>query len=160
MTTNALPITFVTGGNSRELIELLTQQCVLYEAIRRISGEQAKTVAAADAETLLNLLSQRQHLLDRINQINQTLEGYRKHWRAVYDALTPEGQKQVAKLVEQAQDALAAIIEQDEIDRRALEQSKAELSRNIVHTNKAGLAMAAYGGKAFKPAPRYTNHQG
>jgi len=160
MTIGQTPTSFVTGGNSRELIELLTQQRVLYEAIKRLSAQQAATVASIDAETLLNLLSQRQHLLDRINQINQGLEKYRQAWRAVYDTLRPEDQKLVASLVEQAQEALAAIIEQDEIDRRALEQAKSELGKNIVQTNKAGLAMAAYGGRAATPSPRFTNHQG
>jgi ketosteroid isomerase-like protein len=160
MTSSAAPISFATGGNSTELIELLNQQRVLYEAIRRLSSQQASTVASGDAESLLNLLSQRQHLLDRIGQITTGLEKYRQHWRAVCDALSKEDQLQVSKLVEQAQESLAAIIEQDEIDRRALEQTKAEMGKNIVQASKAGLAMAAYGSRAPKPTPRFTNHQG
>ena len=160
MTSSAPSISFATGGNSRELIDMLNQQRILYEAIHRLSTQQAGLVASADAEALLNLLSQRQHLVDRLAQINQKLEPYRQNWRSVYDALCPDDQLHVTQLVDHAQNALATIIAQDEADRKSLEDAKNAMGKEIKQVNKAGLAAAAYGAKPNRPNPQYTNHQG
>lgn len=148
------------ADQGRQLIELLTQQQVLYKAILKLSAQQTALVDAADAEALLNHLTQRQHLVDRLGQINQQIDPYRQDWRGVYDALPPAAQTTVSALVQQAEDSLAAIIAQDEADRKTLEKSKAAMGGELTQVNKAGLAAAAYAGRSSRPSPRYTNHQG
>ena len=144
----------------KQLVELLTQQQVLYKAILKLSDQQTELVSAADAEALLNHLTQRQHLVDRLGQINQQIDPYRQNWRSVYDALPPSVQTTVSALVQQAEDSLAAIIAKDESDRKTLEQSKAAMGGQLTQVNKAGLAAAAYAKRGGRPDPRFANHQG
>lgn len=162
---NARQLSSATSPNlpqdqGKKLVELLTQQQVLYKAILKLSSQQTALVDAADAEALLSHLTQRQHLVDRLGQINQEIDPYRQNWRAVYDALPSAVQTTVSALVQQAQDSLEAIIAQDEADRKTLEKSKAAMGGELTQANKAGLAAAAYAGRGKRPDPRFTNHQG
>jgi len=133
-----------------ELLELLHQQHALYKQLHQLARQQRKLVAAEDPTALLNILSERQKLIDELAAINARLEPVRSDWRRIEQALTTE-QRKTASLVEQVGQMLAEILAADEADSKTLSARKAMAGRKI-RTMTAGAEVQAAYRRGDRPA--------
>lgn len=154
MTTQAQP-DWATG-----LIDLLDQQRQVYAKLDALSAEQGDLVAAGDAEPLLNILGQRQSLVDQLTQLNSRIEPYKQNWPALWAQLDAATQSKIQGLIDQVQSMLDAIVERDERDRNALSKQRDDVADQIHGANRGTAVHKAYGTAAQTVAPRFTDHAG
>ncbi len=129
---------------AEELLELLDAQHGLYRELRRLAQAQRDLIAAEDPSALLNLLSQRQRLIDRLAAINQRLEPVRGDWKRIEAMLTTEQRRRAAGLVDRVGQLLAEILRTDEADSKTLSARKESAGRQVQTTTAVSQAQAAY----------------
>jgi chorismate mutase len=127
-----------------ELLDLLVSQHELYRQLRRLAMAQHDLIAAEDPTGLLNLLSQRQRLIDQLAEINLKLEPARADWKRVESMLTTEQRGKAQKLVEQVGQLLAEILQADEADSKVLSARKQVIGQKIQATAASAQVQAAY----------------
>jgi hypothetical protein len=117
---------------------------------------------------LLTVLSERQVVVDRLTQINGELAPLRSRMAAITESASEATREAIRSRVAEVQDMLQAIIERDEQDRQSLEESKAQVGRELAKVRTAPAAIHAYktsppaaAGRAYAPtAARFTDARG
>ena len=113
------------------LINLLSQQRLLYRQLQELAQKQSRLVDGSDPEMLLRVLAARQRLINKLSAIDHELEPIRADWKKIAQAL-PEGQRQEAlALVASVQEILGAILVNDEKDTKALNNQRQRVSSEI-----------------------------
>ncbi len=125
-----------------ELLDLLTRQHDIYRELRDLASRQRSTIAAEDPTALLDILSQRQALIDQLTEINQRLEPVRADWKRIEQMLTTSQRQRAGKLVEQVGDLLQEILTSDEADTKLLSARK-EMTGRQIRTQAAGAQVQA-----------------
>ena len=83
----------MTGSQTTDiggkLIELLTQQSLLYRQLQELAQKQTDLVNGSDPEMLLKILAARQRLIDRLAAVDRQLQPIRDDWTTVSQSLNP-----------------------------------------------------------------------
>ena len=154
-------------NEAEQLVQLLTQQRDLYASLSQLSEQQQGIVAQGKTDELLTVLSERQIIVDRLTQINAEIAPLRGRMSQV-TAEAPEATRQtIRSLVADVQTMLQSIIQRDEQDRRQLEESKAQVGRQLSKVRAAPTAIHAYKTNAYASrasasgsAARFTDSRG
>ena len=105
------------GGH---LIDLLSQQRLLYRQLWELAQKQSGLVDGNNPEMLLRVLAARQRLIDRLRGIDRELKPIRDEWQEIARSLPGPQRQKAQKLVEEVQQILGEIIARDEKDTEAL----------------------------------------
>ena len=138
-----------------KLIELLTQQSVLYRQLRELSQKQTGLVDGRDPEMLLKILAARQRLIDKLKAITDELNPIRSDWQRVSAGLAPAQKQQVSTLVSEVQNTLQDILARDEKDSQKLSASKQQVFKKIQGVSTGKLLNRKYGQPASSGQSRY-----
>ena len=149
-----------TSNDLPRLKQLLAQQLDLYQQLRALTREQSNFIQQGQAESLLTVLAKRQRVIDALSKITTELQPFRDQWQTLWASLSPSDQQEIAPLVKQAEQELAAIIEQDKHDRDQIEDAKDQVGKQLSQTVHQGAALQAYGASGVNQSARYTNRQG
>jgi len=133
------------GCDSRELIDLLSEQRDLYVELRKLSGEQRALITGESPEQLLGVLVKRQRIIDRLDGLTRRLRPYQQEWRTVRAGLNPADGRRVDQLVAEVNTLLKGILEEDATDAELLAARKSDTARKMQTTKTARYAGAAYG---------------
>ncbi len=107
-----------------QLIQLLTQQRLLYKQLQELAQKQSSLVDGSDPEMLLRVLAGRQRLIDRLKIIDTQLGPIRDSWKQISLSL-PTQQRQLAEqLISEVQSILADIIKRDAKDVDVLQKQQ------------------------------------
>ena len=145
------------------VVELLGTQRDLYVQLDRLSQAQAGLVSAEDADGLLGVLGEREQVMERVLEVNATLEPFRRRWGDVVEQLDEPARASVNAIVAELETLTRSIAERDEADRRAMEARRAEIAGELGVVNRKQAAMRAYGsasGPGASAGPRYEDRQG
>lgn len=148
-------MTTESSTQAEAMLGLLVRQHELYRELRRLAHAQRDLIAAEDPSALLNLLSQRQRLIDQLATINAQLEPARADWKRIESLLTGEQRATAQRIVEEVGQMLAEILQADELDSKTLSARKEMIGRQIQATAAAAQVQAAYrraGGPLRAPA--------
>ena len=128
-----------------KLIQLLSQQQLLYRKLKELAQKQSTLVDGDDPEMLLRVLSGRQRLIDRLAIIDCDLKPIRSDWKRVSGSLPFEQKEQAQELIDNVQQILGEILAQDEKDSKTLYKHQQKVAKEI-RTTAAGKQMnQAYG---------------
>ncbi len=152
------------AGNSDAsgLIELLDQQRLIYLQLQKLGRSQTQLVAAGQAEPLLDLLAQRQTLIDNLSQLNARVEPFKREWPRVWSSLDAAMRARVSGLIDHVQNLLDQIVEQDSRDRASLTLQRDRIGSELGQLRKGSTVHRAYGRRDVDPDAknRYTDQQG
>jgi hypothetical protein len=137
------------------LIELLTQQSILYRQLRELSQKQTGLADGSDPETLLKILAARQRLIDKLKVITGELTPIRSDWQRVSAGLEPAQKREVGKLVSEVQNTLQDILARDEKDSQKLSDSKQQVFNEIQGVSAGKLLNRKYGQPSSSGQSRY-----
>jgi hypothetical protein len=158
-----------TAENLDALVQRLERQRDLYRQLDALSREQAGIIAEgwnldadpSPSEQLLRLLSDRQKLIDELDGLHRQLAPYRDNWQSIWSTMAQADRHRIGPLVSEVEQLLARIIEQDDRDRKQLQQNQQQVTGQMRRVNNAGRAINAY---RTAPTPqqnnRFTNQQG
>jgi flagellar biosynthesis/type III secretory pathway chaperone len=147
-----------TQEDPATLLELLQQQRDLYEQLHQLSEQQSQLIAEGQTDQLLNVLSQRQAMVEQLTQINSRLSPYRDHWSEVAERLPGGDRDRLRRLLDEVQHLLQAILDRDESDRAQLETARQRVGERLEQSPRAGMARKAYGQAGANA--RFTDSQG
>ncbi len=130
--------------DEQRMIELLRHQQVLYRRLRQLSDRQKQLVMREDAEGLLEILSERQRLVDGLVGLSGLLAPFRERWSEIYGKLEEPRRREVAELLEEANQSLGSILSSDSTDSATLTARKQGMASELAGYSAAGRATAAY----------------
>jgi len=142
-------------GFGSKLIQLLTQQQLLYRQLLQLAQKQRSLVDGSDPEMLLKVLAGRQRLIDRLTEVDRELQPLRADWQQVARSLPAEQRAQAQNLVESVKEILADILTRDEQDTKALAGCRNEVAGQIATASQGKRMNQAYAQAAAAPASRY-----
>ncbi len=157
-----------TGGGSMagrardpDVLETLGRQLALYEQLSILSHRQGGLIGIDDGAALLELIAQRQHIIDQL----QVIQGEFESQRLASIILSESQRREAAELNELIAAIRARILEQDERDRAALRDLKAQVGAELRQLSTTGRAARVYGGggtpsPALPVTSRFTDKQG
>ena len=137
-----------------EYVSLLASQRALIGELDALSQRQSALIDGEDMEPLLELLDERQRVIDRVMPVSRTLDELRWRWRTLRAAL-PESQR---SQVQHAEDALLGLFTQvarrDERDQARLKSRLDSAGAQLAGLAASRRATGAYGASPLT-APRF-----
>lgn len=137
------------------LIQLLTQQQLLYRQLQQLAQQQRGLVDGSDPEMLLKLLAGRQRLIDRLTDVDKELQPLRVDWQAMAQTLPAEQRAQAQNLVESVKEILSDILARDKQDTEVLAGRRNEVASQIATASQGKRMNQAYAPAAVGPTSRY-----
>jgi len=128
----------------KKMIQLLTQQQLLYRQLQELAGKQSAFVNSGNPEALLQVLASRQRLIDRLTNIDRELTPIRSDWKKISLLLPSQLRRQAQQLIVAVQEILGDIINRDKKDSEILSHQQKEVAANIRRTRKGKQMNQAY----------------
>jgi hypothetical protein len=128
-----------------DIVSLLTEQRDTCEKLKRFSERQTSLIANNEPEQLLDILADRQLILDRLDLIAQKLRPFQKNWRQFRLGMNRVEGAMADRLIAEVNALLAEILQKDDADAQVLAVRKEATSRamaDLRHTKKAEAAYA------------------
>jgi hypothetical protein len=97
-----------------------------------------------DARRLMELLAERQTLVDGLTGLSRRLAPYRENWSTMFASMDEAGRREVTGLLEEANTALGTILRDDGRDCEALAAKRDEISQRLSERISVGAASGAY----------------
>ena len=143
------------------VLVLLNEQIDLYSSLESLSARQAGLIRDEDTDSLLDVLTQRQRLIEKAQRVAEELTPYRRRWSDLLDALPALERDALNAKVNEATRLVDAIAARDEQDRQAMEQQRTQIATRIRDVTTARGAVAAYAGATTKTTDaRYQDREG
>lgn len=127
-----------------DLMQLLSHQRTLYRRLRLLTDRQAALVLGDDTGPLLELLGERQRLIDGLTELNVRLKPFRTHWTDLYNTLDVETRKRISEMLEEANATLGMILKNDGHDCGRLSAKREETAARMASVETGSRVCAAY----------------
>jgi hypothetical protein len=131
-------------GDAWELERLLETQQELFTKLESMSQRQSTLIESQETDQLLEVLAERQCVIDRIAENSAALEPFRASWNAVLGGLDEIGKVRVRRRLDMLSALAERIAQRDEADRRLLEERRDAVAGELMQVNRGRGAMAAY----------------
>ena len=143
------------------LTRVLDRQIELYERLEELSLRQAGLLDGEQPDALLDVLAQRQVLIQQVTDLNARLEPFTQRWADLAARLSPAQRTDIGNRTGRLDELIKGIADRDEEARRTLESRRAEVSSRIASASSQRAAVAAYRGASGAPAsPRFQDREG
>lgn len=126
------------------LVQLLEHQRVLYRRLRFLADRQRTLVMMEDPEPLLDLLSERQKLVDALAALVAQMAPYRSRWAQLYREMDEGSKRIVTSLLEEVNTSLAAILQSDGRDTATMEARKQRVAEQLASAGDGYRASTSY----------------
>ncbi len=143
--------------DTQRLLSLLGEQRGMFRQLRRLAERQQLLVLQDEPQPLLELLTERQQLVDGLGGLNAQLGEYKKNWTTVYAGLDEGSRKQVAELLEEVNASLGMILQSDSRDTATLTARRHNMADQLTVFDARGRVGAAYAGAARTAGPSMTD---
>lgn len=130
--------------NIEELVRLLTLQCAEHRKLRTLTERQRVAVREDDPHGLMQLLGERQRIVDDLQGINLRLAPYRDNWVTLYNGLDHGTRDCVKVTLEESNKLLAAVMLADEQDSEILGLRRRAMAATLAVGQTGGRAARAY----------------
>ena len=121
-------------GEVGAMISLLSEQRDLYARLASLADHQRSLIADREPERLLEVLGERQKIVDRLESLAERLRPRQRQWQQIREQMADSERQRADQLVSETNALLSAIIQKDEADVQLLAESKTSTA-----TNAAGL---------------------
>lgn len=142
------------------LIELLGHQRTLYRRLRVLAERQRALVAADEVEPLIDVLAERQTLVDALVALNNRLAPYRRNWTEVYNRFDRQTRRTVSEMLEEANSTLGLVLRNDGQDCGTLSARRETTALQISSMNSGGRARSAYASAGIEAGYGCTDTRG
>lgn len=130
--------------NVAELVRLLEHQRTLYRRLRLLGDRQRALVTMDDAQGLLELLSERQQLVDGLVGLTARMAPFRTGWTQLYQEMDEFSKKRITSLLEEVNGSLGSILSSDSCDTATLKARRETTAHQLSGLGAGIRAGAAY----------------
>jgi hypothetical protein len=143
------------------LARVLDEQCRLYEQLDELSQHQSACVESGETELLLDVLAQRQGIVEQVTEVNGLLEPFVSRWDSLADALDDSQRDTLRAKLSRLDQLVDQITKRDEADRIKLEEQKGQVAQELGGAVRQKNAAAAYGRSgSSQVSARFQDRQG
>jgi hypothetical protein len=139
------------------IIELLEHQRTLYRRLRVLADRQRTLVFSEDHQPLMDLLAERQRLVDGLVSLTAKMAPYRERWTQLYQVMDESSRRIITRLLEEVNTALAGILKSDSHDTATLKAQRDQTSHQISNLNSGKLVGAAYASSGVSARAVYSD---
>lgn len=143
-----------------ELMALLDHQRTLYRRLRMLAERQKALVMLDDAQPLLDLLNERQRLVDGLVALGGKIAPYRERWPALYAEMDEPTRRAAAALLEEVNASLSMILQRDRQDTAMLDVRRQDAAWRMASMNNHSRASSAYAAAGAAAAMVATDARG
>lgn len=134
------------------VIDALEQQVECYRRLAKLADQQHEHVALSRIEELLNVLGQRQEVLDQVATLEKTVGPAKREWTAFITKLDALSRSKAEANLAETRRLLEEITTADRSDALVLQQRKLNIGRQLNQASSAkqvnrNIAAAAYGSR-------------
>jgi hypothetical protein len=148
------------GERSGRLVELLEEQRECYRLVKHLAERQRRLITDQDPEALLDVLGERQRLVDRLRELNKALQPFRQEWANTYTQMRSDRRQHVQEVLDDINTLLGSIMVTDAEDSRLLAASREGIRGQIKSTVSGRVANSAYASHAYQSiASATTDHE-
>ena len=141
--------------NPSVTINALEQQLACYRKLARLAEAQREHVQQSHVEALLEVLQNRQGVLDQLAQLESVIRPAKSRWSEFLEGIEPDSRIRAEHLLGETRKLLEQIMASDRTDALALEQRKLNLGRQIKLASGARQINRSYAAAAYgKPVSR------
>lgn len=144
-----------------QLIETLERQADLLEDLRDLASGQGAAFAEGEAEAILDIVTRRSTLLDRVTAAEETVSSLLVRWRRLIELDEPgmeAEQVRVATLIGRVESLRDEILAFDREGQRVLDERRKEVANALAGMRTGRRAVTAYGPQGAR-GPRYQDRE-
>jgi hypothetical protein len=160
---NPLAVEVKTGDPAKwlpRLNKLLDEQCELCVGLDTLSARQTQAVGIGDTDGLLRILGQRQTLVDRVTEINASLEPFRSRKEELLGRLGPAQREGIVQRVGKIAALVESVRARDDQDRISIEKMRSAVADELANMTRVKGAAAAYARNGATGGPMYQDRKG
>jgi hypothetical protein len=128
------------------LLGLLDRQRQLYRNLQVLVERQAELVSAGNPDGLLQLLAQRQTILEDIKKTNDALLPFRQRWDAICQMLDAPQRAEATAAINEINERLQTIMQRDQKDSEMLQLRCRKIGTELQAARVGRSAIRAYDG--------------
>ena len=140
---------------AEDVLALLTEQCALCRQLSGLGDRQRSLIAANQPEELLEVLGQRQQIIDRLGNLSERIRPYQQDWARVRSHLDRDDGRRADELVSELNTHLAGILAGDKADAELLASRRLQTGLDMTRLKTTRIAGAAYA--ASQEGPRVSH---
>lgn len=141
------------------LMRILGRQRDLYIELQRLGARQSAAVADDDSDTLLDVLAQKQGIIDELTSLNHEVTPFVHRWNEISTVLTEKQREELRLRFDEVGRLVDDIQARDLADRKSLEARRESVGAELHALTRARGAATAY--RAIpNNTPRYQDRQG
>ncbi len=133
--------------DSETLFKVFHNQAEALGRMKQLVHRQRHAVVQDNPEALLNLLKQRQVVVEALVGMGGEIKRVREQWEHERDSLSPQDRAQAACLIKEMAKSFEEIMEADAQDVRMLVAKKQLISNALHATHATAHAVSAYAGR-------------
>ncbi len=145
---------------ARRMAVLVREQRDMCVQLESLSVAQSAMVEGGDTDGVLEVLGQRQRVIDRMSKLNEDLAPLRERREELLAVLGPAERQIVQTFIGEINDLVDRVRARDEQDRDTMERRRAGIAGEITGVTRARGAVAAYSGARTHNGPRFQDRQG
>lgn len=139
----------VDSSESLAVLAALEEQVGCYRSLAKLAGRQHEYVQNDQTEQLLEVLREREGVLDRLAALEKAVGPARRDWANFAGGLSPGQRQRGEAMMSEARALLAEITEGDERDALALQQRKHRVGSEIRATASSAAVNRSYAASAY-----------
>lgn len=145
-------------GAPRTTLEVLAEQVRLYTALDALGARQGALAREGDVDGLLELLAERQGLIDRLVRTGMELDRGLSGWRDMVARLPDPVRASARDMVEALGDLVERVEQRDHELMGLLEARRASVARELEGVSRGRSAASAYATEP-RPAARFQDRE-
>lgn len=145
---------------ARRMAGYIDDQHALCVELESLSRAQSALVEGGDTDGVLEVLGQRQIIIDRITRLNGELAPLREQRERLLAALGHAEREHVRGCIDEINAMVESVRTRDEQDREAMERRRSGIAGEISGVTRARGAVAAYSGAKAVGGARFQDRRG
>lgn len=130
----------------RELLELFGQEQACYTALTDLSRRQKDVIESGEIDILLEILAQKQDVLERVGAIERQLSPYKGQWPLLRTQFDENDRQVLDMALATVEELLAALIAMERESEQLLGQKRDQSRRDFQKTERGAAAHQVYRG--------------
>ncbi|MFT3786058.1 MAG: flagellar export chaperone FlgN [Tepidisphaeraceae bacterium] len=138
--------------DARLINQVLVKLVELYERLLKLAAQQHACVADERTDDLLDVLGQRQGVVEQIVKLEAALRPTKQNWASLADVMPAEQRADAERLMARSRDLLEQITAADNDDAMLLQQRKLNVGRQLAATSTGARVNQRYAASAYGTA--------
>lgn len=135
----------MTRTDLRDMLELFGQEQACYTALLNLSRKQKGIIATGDVDDLLTVLAQKQQILQRVADVEESLRPYKGQWRKLRERLDANDRQILDDALSTVEELLGELIALEKESEALLQSSRDAVHHELQQTVRGESVNRAYG---------------